>query len=376
MMRTGALVAAPTQNAVELVRRGHLITPSFMVPKKNTSKKRMVYNQKRSNDRFRKRKVKLEHLSELKDVATPGCYAFTADVGAKCLNGKDGYHAIQIDPRDQHLLTSDQGLAVHEASLGPPDKEAILEQAGVDITGMSATEIAEYWGPVPQYVMCAALPFGYTNSVWLFTLVMREAARLMRAQGVRCLVYLDDWAFFPSTRTEAAQWQQIADRVWDALGLMKQVGKGTVTADGQWEVVQEFVHLGIGVSLKTNVFFVPPDVIKRIRTEAKRILTSANRHEGKVGCLWLAQFAGLVMSTHQAVRQARFKTRPMFDDLVRARAYQSSFKNWCRLSRETKRMLQWWACLSSSPELGRRVWDPAVNLPWTCVAVQNHTRVR
>jgi hypothetical protein len=368
MLRTGALVEAPTQHAAELIRRGHWITPSFMVPKKNTTKKRMVYNQKRSNERCRKRKIKLEHLREVQHVARPGCRVFTADVGAKCLGGKDGYHAVQIDPRDQHMLTSDQGLAVHLASLGPPDRQAILEQAGVDIAGMTAAEISEYWAPVPQFVMCAALPFGYCNSVWLFTLVMREAARLMRERGVRCLVYLDDWAFFPDTNEQAVEWQQIATEVWDSLGLMKQPGKGTVQADGSWDVVQELTHLGVGLSFKQNVFFVPEDVTKRIKTEGKRILSSANRHQGKVGCLWLAQFAGLVMSTHTAVRQARFKTRPLFDDLVRARAYQSSFKNWCRLSRESKRMIEWWMQLSCAPELGRRVWNPAVNLPWTCDA--------
>lgn len=368
MLRTGALVPAPSQCAAELVRRGHMVTPSFMVPKKNTTKKRMVYNQKRSNAQFRKRKIKLEHLSEMKNVARPGCHAFTADVGAKCLEGKDGYHAIQIDPRDQHLLTSDQGLGVHQASLGPPDRQAILDQAGVDIAEMSAEQISEYWGPVPQFVMCSSLPFGYTNSVWLFTIVMREAARQMRAQGVRCLVYLDDWAFFPETLKEAAEWQKIADSVWDSLGLMRQAGKGTVRDDGTWDVVQELVHLGVGVNLKLNVFFVPTAVSANIRKMGKQILTSADRHQGKVGCLWLAQFAGLVMSTHMAVRQARFKTRPLFDDLVRARAYQSQFRNMARLSRESKRMIRWWTTLSSAPELGRRVWDPAVNLPWTCDA--------
>ena len=50
----------------------------------------------------------------------------------------------------------------------------------------------------------------------------------MRERGVRCLVYLDDWAFFPDTDEQALEWQQIAAEVWDSLGLMKQPGKGTV----------------------------------------------------------------------------------------------------------------------------------------------------
>ena len=63
MLRTKALVAAPVQDPVELVRRDHMITPSFMVKKKGMSKKRMVYNQKRCNREFKKKRVKLENLS-------------------------------------------------------------------------------------------------------------------------------------------------------------------------------------------------------------------------------------------------------------------------------------------------------------------------
>ena len=81
MLRTKALVAAPVQDPVELVRRDHMITPSFMVKKKGMSKKRMVYNQKRCNREFRKKRVKLENLSmvdkgPLSDVSIGTCCIF------------------------------------------------------------------------------------------------------------------------------------------------------------------------------------------------------------------------------------------------------------------------------------------------------------
>ena len=328
MLRTKALVAAPVQDPVELVRRDHMITPSFMVKKKGMSKKRMVYNQKRCNREFRKQRVKLENLSMVDKAAKRSGYAFSADVGAIKNGGKDGYHMIEIDPRDQKYLTSDQGEKVHQASLGPPDRQAILNQAGVDIDGMTDEEIAQYWAPVPRYVMCAALPFGYQNSVWLFTLVQKEQARVLREEyGISCTHYLDDWIFYPESAEEGRRWQPIIDKVWADHGQCRQPGKGTVDTDGTWNVVQELEHLGSGISFKTNVFFVTPDRLKQIRSEGRRILTSYDRHNGRIGALWLAQFAGLVMSTHVAVRPARFRCRPLFDDLVRGRAYQAKFTN-------------------------------------------------
>lgn len=310
MLRTRALVVAPSQDAEDLVKRGHFITPSFMVKKKKMKKKRMVYNQKRCNREFRKKRVKLENLASVNKAARRNGKAFSADVGAIANKGKDGYHMVEIDPRDQKYLTSDQGARVREASLGPPDRQAILDQAGVDIEGMSAEEISQYWGPVPQFVMCAGLPFGYQNSVWLFTLVQREIARVLRSQhGIRCSHYLDDWIFYPETDEEGLRWQPIIDRVWAEHGQMRQVGKGTVDDNNVWHIVQELEHLGSGISFRTNVFFVTPDMLSRIRKEAKSILVSYDRHQGRIGALWLAQFAGLVMSQHQAVRSARFSNK-------------------------------------------------------------------
>ena len=369
MMKKGALVAAPGQVPSELVAAGHMITPCFMVPKKGTTKKRMVYNQKMVNAKLRKRRIKLEDSRQVKNVARPGGFIMSMDVGNVVDKGKDGYHAIEIHPADQKYLTSDQGLLVHQASQGPPDRLAILNQAGVDIDGMTAEEISEYWGPVPQFVMCSALPFGYTNSVWLFTLVMRELAKILREQyGMALTHYLDDWAFFPESEAQGREWQPIIDRVLLDHGFMRQAGKGTVAVDNSWAVVQEVVHLGTGLSTKLNVWFVTPGRARSIKTMGKQILASADRHQGQVGALWLAQFAGLALSTHTAIRQARYRTRPLFDDMVRGGAYRTSFRCQVRLSRESKRMIDWWCHLGSTPDVGRRVWDPAVNLPWTCDA--------
>ena len=69
MLRTRALVVAPSQDAEDLVKRGHFIAPSFMVKRKKMKKKMKIYNHKRCNREFRKKRVKLENLSSVDKVA-------------------------------------------------------------------------------------------------------------------------------------------------------------------------------------------------------------------------------------------------------------------------------------------------------------------
>ena len=59
-LHTSAYRVAPCQDASELVAQGHMITPTFMVDKIGTTKKRMVHNQKRSNVGVRKKSPNLE----------------------------------------------------------------------------------------------------------------------------------------------------------------------------------------------------------------------------------------------------------------------------------------------------------------------------
>jgi hypothetical protein len=39
---------------------------------------------------------------------------------------------------------------------------------------------------------CAVLPFGYTNTPFIWTKVVKVLARAMRARGIRCLWFIDD----------------------------------------------------------------------------------------------------------------------------------------------------------------------------------------
>eukprot|EP01052_Picozoa_sp_SAG31_P013012 SAG31_NODE_773_length_12173_cov_15.778173_5_plen_176_part_00 len=150
-----------------------------MVDKAGSTKKRTVYNMKRLNKEIRKKKGKLDDLRMLQSLAQRGWVGCSMDVGAAPA-GKDGDHAIEIHPDHQKFMTVDLGPSVVYVSAGPPDILAIQNQVGVDVWDMTPSQVARHWAPIPRYVMCAGLPFGYTNAPWLFQRTMRTIATDLR----------------------------------------------------------------------------------------------------------------------------------------------------------------------------------------------------
>ena len=59
--------------------------------------------------------------------------------------------------------------------------------------------------------------------------------------------------------------------------------------------------------MQRGEFQLPPPTMKRVAKMAKSILRSQARHARWVGALWIAEFAGLAISTMRATTQARFR---------------------------------------------------------------------
>ena len=88
LLATRALVPAPHQTERELLAAGHMICPAFMGTKQGSTKKRLVFNQKRLNRELWKKLGKLGGMRMLKHLAKKGYRAASMDVGAMP-NGKD-----------------------------------------------------------------------------------------------------------------------------------------------------------------------------------------------------------------------------------------------------------------------------------------------
>lgn len=345
-LKTGVYNVAPSQDPKELVRAGWYISPCFFVPKaerRGVSKAewaampveqrikllRLVMNMKRVNTRCRKKKTKFQGLKHLSGMGVKGKHtrAFTWDV-------KSAYHLVQIRPEDQMYMCVD---------LGP------------SVSG-------------PRFITCAALPFGYTNSPFVWTRVMRVAQRALNTNPVEkggpapALVWLDDGINICTGEADARRQQQVVDQVMtDHFGPgSRHPDKGEGWQTGGVAVVER--QLGTTVDMERGLFLTPPSTMRALRTTAKAILRSAARHQRWVGARWIAQFAGLAVSTHLSNPAARFRTRALHDFLVKCGVHQHGYGVRGKLSRQAIGALEWWAQFGLHRETRRAFWRPPVTV--------------
>ena len=110
-------------------------------------------NLKRLNRKCRKKGVKFEGLDKL-----PQMGGFETLKAGTSWDVVKAFNLIEMYPADQKLMTLDLGPSVRG----------------------------------PRYVMCAAMPFGYVNSPYAFTQLMKSPVGRMREAGIPTMIWLDD----------------------------------------------------------------------------------------------------------------------------------------------------------------------------------------
>lgn len=312
------------QDSKALVARGHMIMPAFFVdkesrrsvdkadwvamsPQERIKHLRFVSNLKRLNRKCRKKSVKFEGLPKLPQMAGPGEYAV-----ATSWDVNKAFNLLEIYPPEQKYMTLD---------LGP------------SVSG-------------PRFVMCAAMPFGYVNSPYVFTRLMRVPVAEMREEGIPTMIWLDDglnlWRSVEEGKQRFPRVKSILESYLGPGAVNEEKGEG-------WpepvSVLQK--HLGFRVDLSAGSFQRTDSTTSRIVKMAKQILRSAARHQRWVGALWVSQFAGLCISTMLATTQARYRCRPFYDFIVSCGVHKRGYGPHVRgkLGRRQIRALEWWAGL-------------------------------
>ena len=102
---------------------------------------------------MQEKSVKFEGLDKLPQMAGPGEFE-----AATSWDVNKAFNLLEIHRADQKFMTLDLGQCIGG----------------------------------PRFVMCAAMPFGYVNSPYVFTRVMRVPVGEMRAEGLPTMIWLDD----------------------------------------------------------------------------------------------------------------------------------------------------------------------------------------
>jgi len=151
------------------------------------------------------------------------------------------------------------------------------------------------------------------------------------AVGLRVLPYVDDFLVLSRSHQRALQERSYVSTVLDLLGLVRNATKGV------WEPAQSLEHLGLGVDTKNGIFFVTPERLQRVSSQAKAILCEASRNRGLVPRRRLAAFTGLTQSLYLALPPARHFLRSIHDVVALG---QDDWRRRVRMSSSAKTDLQ------------------------------------
>jgi hypothetical protein len=293
---------------------------SFLIPKKGGGL-RLIVDLRFINQHVRKYNCRYESLKNLQALA------------------KKGYHMVSFDLQDAY-----QCVAIHE------DDQSFLSFC---VDG--------------EYFACSALPFGYTNSPYVFTKVARHFTQLLRAADIPptseanvldlqdvdppfVLAYLDDFLVVAKSpeACRAAVAKVLA--ICEFLGLRLKLSKC------QLEPTQVLEHLGMVIDFEQGTFTLSAVREAKVKKAAKDVLMAAARNKRVVQLKALQQFTGLAQSCKLAVPLADHFLRSLYNDM--ALPFRPGY---AKLAHQSMSDLKFWVTLAPH-NVGAPIWQPPAEM--------------
>jgi hypothetical protein len=280
-----------------------------------------VHNYRQLNSFCKRQTCRYEQVKDLHKFLRPRDWLLSLDVSA-------AYCHVPSHPATVHYLSFHLALPASYVNASGHTVQVPL-QPGV------------YWtlphGSAGQYQVvertCAGLPFGYTNTPFIWAKVIKVLARTMRARGIRCLWFIDDALLALPSRPLALLARKTVEDLFVRSGLTRAPDKGV------WMPTQTLPdHLGVEISTPsaTGWIKVPKRRCQDISRSAKDILCRSAQITRRVPSDLLRSFLGKVSSIGGACDQARFRLNAFHDR-------KEMWKPLSTLDRASLRDLQWWA---------------------------------
>ena len=280
-----------------LLPDGHEFLSRTRVHTQPNGKQRTVHNYRRINSHARKATCRYESVRDLPALLAPNHYLLSCDC-------EKAFWSIPLHKRTAHFLSFHFAL---------PER-VVLENGG---TRFIPLQLGAYWVGAPgspgRYQVversCAALPFGYTNSPWVWTKVIKVLGRAMRAQGIKCLWFLDDCLLCLPSKADAYAARDFVELMFQRSGLTRAPDKGQFLEPTH----QLDDHLGFIISTHGPHGFikVPARRCVDIAGTAKDLLCRSARDSRRVPSHLLRSFLGKVSSIGAACDQARLRLRSL-----------------------------------------------------------------
>ena len=177
----------------------------------------------------------------------------------------------------------------------------------------------------------ACLPFGLSCAPWTFTKVMKPLMGLVRAWGIRIIIYIDDMLVLSESKEMAAQHLEVLTFLLEALGFIVNGEKSILCPS------QELELLGLLVDSQSLQLKLPIEKIKQIRKEAGQL-----QRKGSLTARQLSQFIGKLNAASQAILVAPLFYRNLQGELKKALLLgDQSYEQALVLSPEAQEELSW-----------------------------------
>ena len=271
---------------------------AFVIHNQETDKRRLIVDLRSPNKVCVVPSVKLETLvSVVAALVLPGSWMVTLDI-------HHAYHG---------LLLADKWLPL----------------LGFNILG--------------RHFLSRSVCFGWAAAPWCWTSVMRAIVSYLREDcHLTVTAYMDDILLVGKSAEEALAARTTVVELLAALGLK-------LSKKGQWEPAQSVTYLGLVVSASGEepTFSVSEKSRKTVTEMAMALLRRIQRDpRRRVPVKILAKLAGKIMSLSLGMRQARLRTRALYDCI----ALKRSWRSWVVVSLLAVEDLEWLARLSLDAE--------------------------
>ena len=144
------------------------------------------------------------------------------------------------------------------------------------------------------------LPFGLATSPWEFTKLLRPVVSLLRQQGVKLHVYLDDWLIRADTPEQAQLHAQTTIRVLQFLGWIINFEKSDLTPS------QDFQFIGMQFNTRRFTVALLPKMRLKVQSVHQHWMANPN-----ITARDLHRLLGMLVFMASLVRRGRLRLRPV-----------------------------------------------------------------
>ena len=185
-----------------------------------------------------------------------------------------------------------------------------------------------------QTYQCLVMMFGLTSAPRIFSRVMQPVVKLLRLEGIRLVIYLDDILVLGRSADETRRNTKRVLELLQSLGWLINWDKSVL------QPTQKLVYLGIEVDSAEMTFSLPEEKLRRLRDSTVSLLNANQR--GQLTLRHAMKVLGTMTAAAQGIELARLHERPLLQEVQERLSAGAQWEDKICLKAETVEACAWW----------------------------------